>query len=87
MNTSHIDIKSSLLELIESDNFNIILAHEFLISLKNNGHGPKNVLIICEEIMKENETNELFHNRILEVLDIISGFCNYSLVVWHSNEC
>lgn len=75
-----ISLKQRLKILISSDASLLFIVEE-LRQMKNEGFQQEVVRKTVEDLYKES-MNELEEDRILEVLDLITGFCSPDKKVW-----
>jgi hypothetical protein len=73
----------TLKQSIQNNSFDLIEIKTVLLDYKNTGGEQAKAQKIVEDIRKSFENNEMFKNRTLEVLDLITGWCNPKFRVWN----
>ena len=63
-------------------NFSLQDVSDFLKKLRDQGIEKETVRLYLNDLNNIEANNEIISDRILEVLDIVEGFCNVRYRVW-----
>lgn len=75
-----VEIKRKILEGLEA-NFSAMEIREILVDYKNEG-GTKELTYKALEEMRYTIKDEKQEDKILELMDFVSGFCSSHVAIW-----
>lgn len=55
---------------------------EILIRFKDQGGSQQDAYRICEQLRKHYEETEILEDKILDVMDVVSGYCSPHYKIW-----
>ena len=76
------DFFEILKKMIEKENYFFFEGWSILLTYKNDGGSKANALKILNRLRETYKENEIFEDRVLELLDITEGFCILSNRIW-----
>ena len=76
------DFFEILKKIIEKENYFFFEGWSILLTYKNDGGSKANALKILNRLRETYKENEIFEDRVLELLDITEGFCILSNRIW-----
>ena len=71
-----------LKKMIEKGNYFFFEGRSILLTYKNDGGSKANALKILNRLREIYKENEIFEDRVLELMDITEGFCILSNRIW-----
>ena len=71
-----------LKKMIEKGNYFFFEGRSILLTYKNDGGSKANALKILNRLRETYKENEIFEDRVLELMDITEGFCILSNRIW-----
>ena len=76
------DFFEILKKMIEKENYFFFEGWSILLTYKNDGGSKANALKILNRLRETYKENEIFEDRVLELMDITEGFCILSNRIW-----